>query len=85
MLAALAAGGEDEVFLWPCNVRAWQCWCGVQTQWRIGFGGATGLDYAAVLAYLRTAERLRGDELLEVFEGLRAAERAVLEARSVQG
>lgn len=58
---------------------AWLAWCGLQTQWRIGMGGATGLDYTAVLAYLRSVSRLRGDALQEAFEGIQAAERAVLE------
>lgn len=58
----------------------------VRTQWRVGVNGATGLDYGAVLATLRVAHRLRGDELRDVFECIRAAEVATLrvwaEARS---
>lgn len=58
----------------------------MQTQWRTGMGGATGLDYAAVLAYLRGIEQLRGAELREVFGCLAQAEHAVLElVRERQG
>lgn len=49
----------------------------VQTQWRMGMAGATGLDYAGVQA----AMRLRGmkrRERAEVFECIQAAEFATL-------
>lgn len=75
------AGGVD---LWPCNVAAWRAWCDLQTQWRVGMGGATGLDYAAALAVLRTVHGLRGDALRETFELVRAAELAVLEVWAEQ-
>ena len=74
-----AGAGSLEVYLWPCNVQAWNCWCALQTQWRVGMGGIVGMDYTAVLAYLRAVQQLRGAELREVFEGLQAAERAMLE------
>lgn len=51
----------------------------MQTQWRTGMGGATGLDYGAVLAYLRDVARVRGRRLREVFEGIQAAESEVLQ------
>ncbi len=56
----------------------------MQTQWRVGMAGATGLDYAAVLAYLRQVEGLRGDELRECMAALRAAEREVLDWHAEQ-
>lgn len=43
---------ESEVDVWP------DCWLSVQlfgllgTQWRVGFSGAYGLDYAAVAAVM---------------------------------
>lgn len=64
-------------YLWPCNLQAWQHWCGVQTQWRIGMGGATGLCYAGVRAYL-DEYGLQGTERLDVFKGIAACESAVL-------
>lgn len=51
----------------------------MQTQWRVGMAGATGLDYAAVLAWLRDVDALAGDELRERMQLLRACEHAVLE------
>ena len=68
-----------EVVIWPENVAAWSCWCDLQTQWRTGMAGATGLDYAAVLAYL-TELGLQGDERRDTFAAIREAERAVLHA-----
>ena len=75
----MPAAPATDVYLWPCNVQAWQCWCDLQTQWRTGMAGATGLDYAAALAYLRDVAGLRGDERRQVFDCLRAAEHAVLD------
>ena len=49
----------------------------VQTQWRVGMGGATGLDYAGVEA----AARLRGTPLdPEAFQALQVCEHAALAA-----
>lgn len=42
-------------------------------------GGRAGMDYTAVLAYLRQREKLRGAALDEVFDALQAAEWALLE------
>ncbi len=80
-LAGLGLQADDAalevVYLWPDNLRAWGCWQDVQTQWRVGMGGATGLDYAGVRAYLEEAEL--GEERRDVFAGIRACERATLE------
>lgn len=70
---------QPELVLWPCNLLAWRCWSALQTQWRAGMGGRTGLDYTAVLAWLRQVEHLRGAELREVLACIQAAEQAVLE------
>lgn len=47
-------------------------------------GGATGLDYAAVHAYLRGVLGMRGNTLRDTFDAIQAAERAVLELRAEQ-
>lgn len=56
----------------------WRHWCAVQTQWRVGMAGRTGLDYAAVCAYLQLhapePERQR-----EHLAGIQAAEWASLQ------
>jgi hypothetical protein len=89
LLANLDAGTTAEppqqtAYLWPCNVLAWQCWQSVQTQWRTGPAGATGLDYAGALAHLQTAHRLRGKQLRTVWAGITAAEAATLEVWAQQ-
>ena len=81
LFAGDAEGAEPAhtiAYLWPCNVAAWQHWAGVQTQWRSGPGGATGLDYAGVRAYLDECG-LCGDERKDIFAGLRAAEAGCLQ------
>src|SRR5574340_1341745 len=77
----ISAGLRDEdepdahgVDLWACNVQPWRAWCDLQTQWRVGMGGATGLDYAAALAVLRAVHGLRGEALRDTFDLVRAAE-----------
>jgi hypothetical protein len=57
---------------------AWECWQGVQSQWRVGPGGPTGLDYAGVRAYLDEAG-LAADERKGAFDGIRACELAMLD------
>lgn len=74
---------ERVAYLWPDNVRAWSCWQGVQTQWRVGMGGATGLDYAGVRAFL-DEQQLAGDERRDVFAGIQACERATLDVWAEQ-
>lgn len=71
------------LYLWPCNVLAWQCWSGVQTQWRVGAGGATGLDYAGVRADL-DERGLTGEERRDAFNGIKACEAATLKAWAEQ-
>ncbi len=79
-----AAPQFETGWLWPCNVQAWQCWIGVQTQWRVGMGGREGLDYSGVRVYLDECTSLCGDERREVFKGICAAEVASLEVWAQQ-
>lgn len=76
-LGQILAAQEEVVFLWPENLPIWNHWLALQTQWRTGAAGATGLDYAAVLAYLAFAEPARAARR-EAFTCLQAMERAVL-------
>ncbi|MBK9363003.1 MAG: DUF1799 domain-containing protein [Rubrivivax sp.] len=71
------------MYLWPENVPAWHCWGDLQTQWRSGMAGATGLDYTAVRAYFDEVG-LQGDERRDVFACIREAERAVLQAMAAR-
>jgi hypothetical protein len=65
-------------YLWPCNVVSWACWQGVQTQWRVGPAGATGLDYAGVRAYL-DEQLLERAARQDAFAGILACEAALLQ------
>lgn len=90
--SALAGLGLDEPaptqpqhieYLWPCNAQAWVCWQGVQTQWRTGMAGATGLCYAGVRAYLGL-QGLPKKQHAQLFAGIQAAEQATLQAWAEQ-
>ena len=72
---------QDRCYLWPCNVRVWNIWHRIQTQWRTGgMGGRTGLDYDALATYLRQVERIRPTrEWGEIWIGLQAMECAALD------
>lgn len=43
---------QTVVPIWPDNLPALDLFVALQTQWRTGFNGPTGLDYAAVAATL---------------------------------
>ena len=57
----------------------WQHWQALQTQWRTGVAGATGLDYAGVKAYL-DEQGIKKTERREIFDGIQAAESGTLDA-----
>lgn len=65
-------------YLWPCNVPTWSAWKSVQTQWRIGANGATGLDYAGVRAELDEAH-VAPEQRQDIWLGIKACEAAVLD------
>lgn len=66
--------GED-IEVWPCNWKTTLLFDALQTQWRTGMGGATGLDYAAI----PSTAKLAGIKLnQERFAGLRVMEQEAL-------
>lgn len=69
-------------WLWPECLPVWNLWGRLQTQWRYSGmqGQPTGLDYAAVTAYLRAMGYGRGKQrsLPETLDDLTAMEHAVL-------
>lgn len=69
---------RDLCYLWPENVDTFNIWCKLQTQWRVGMSGASGLDYTAVAAYLRDVVGVKKKDLPERFEEIRAMEVAAL-------
>lgn len=71
----------EDVEIWPDNVRAYELFNALATQWRAGMGGPTGLDYSAVEVTMRLCG-LPPAEWPELFADLRVMERAALEAMS---
>lgn len=69
-------------YLWPCNLAVFNAWQSLHTQWRVGMDGKTGLDYAAVSAYLRDALAVKPKDRPEYFKGLQAMEAATLKVWS---
>ena len=65
------ASGEA-VGVWPDNVPTLNVFVAMSTQWRVGYNGATGLDYAA-LPVVEDRVGIKAD-----FDGLRAMEEAAL-------
>lgn len=66
-----------DVMIYPCNWLTVSVFMALQTQWRTGMSGATGLDYAALPAVfdvLGIAKKARK----RVFDGIRVMESAVL-------
>ena len=60
--------------MWPDNHAAFILFNNLSTQWRVGMGGPTGLDYAAVYPLLDRAakDQQEWDELfsdIQVMEG----------------
>lgn len=74
------ADGEPVIYLWPESVDAWAHWQQLQTQWRSGMGGVTGLCYAGVRAYLDEQGIEPGPERRELFDCIQACENACLHA-----
>lgn len=71
----------DKCYLWPCNQATFCIWQRLQTQWNhAGMGERSGLDYSAVIGYLRDIRRIPAKERVEIFHGLQAMELAALEA-----
>jgi hypothetical protein len=75
---------QDLCYLWPCNVDTFNHWCRLQTQWRVGMSGATGLDYTAVTTYLRDIAGVKKKDLPERFAEIRAMEVATLNEWAAQ-
>jgi hypothetical protein len=69
---------EGEVFeVWPENWRALELFVMLETQWNVGFSGATGLNYLVALAVI---DRMKLDQAEAdfLFADLRVMERAAL-------
>lgn len=65
--------------VWPENWPAFSLFCTVQTQWRVGACGPTGLDYTPLLA-LMGRMKLSDQDHDDLFEDVQTLERAALAA-----
>lgn len=74
----------DAIEVWPDNERAYFLFCQMQTQWRVGMGGATGLDYGVMFHKMdRMGLELSDYEELEA--DVRIMEYSALETMSNKG
>jgi hypothetical protein len=77
----LGFGPEDYVSeaveVWPENERAYFLFLDLQTQWRVGMGGATGLDYLVLFAKLDRM-KLPDGEAEELEQDIRTMEHEAL-------
>lgn len=40
---------EEEIFVWDINWNTFNLFNALTSQWRVGMGGATGLDYSVII------------------------------------
>jgi hypothetical protein len=69
---------EDDVELWPELLPAWQIFRRMTTQWRVGMGGAIGLDYLVMFDLMRRADVSDAD-WLDMLDDLRWMENGALQ------
>lgn len=79
LVADVGDSGPPLFHLWPEHREALDFWFGVQTQWRVGMAGATGLDYAGVEAYLRMRQVAAPARRVRLLHELQVMERATLD------
>lgn len=64
---------EEEVEVWPDAWPAFRLFDAMGTQWRVGPGGASGLDYTAIPA-AASMLGIRRRDLTDIFPDLRVME-----------
>ena len=77
---APAAAPQRTFYLWPENRQAFELWTALQTQWRIGMEGATGLAYEGVQAELALGRWGHKRHRRRLYSAVKCMERAALEA-----
>jgi hypothetical protein len=78
--SAIRPAEVHPVYLWPENVEVWNLWHAIQTQWRDGMAGRTGLDYTSVESVIRHRTSWRPRKRKQAFALIQACERAALDA-----
>jgi hypothetical protein len=68
---------DEEFYLWPENLPAFNIWMAIQTQWMVSEGYRTGLNYPGVETYLNICQVPKRDRLA-LFQKLQAMEGAAL-------
>lgn len=76
-LRASFTGPKKEIPLWPENQTPLAVFAALQTQWRVGMGGPTGLDYTAIPPVLELYEIPPSDRR-RLFDDLRVMEAEAL-------
>jgi len=74
----------DSVEIWPENGTAYDVFLAMETQWRIGMSGPTGLDYAALPVALRMARAPRA-EWAQLMADVRVMETSAMRAMRNSG
>jgi hypothetical protein len=70
---------EEEFAIWPENWQVFDIFLSMQTQWRMGMKGPTGLDYAALESLFRM-NGIRRSQQRDHLEAMQIMERAALKA-----
>lgn len=74
---------HEAVEVWPENWQTFELFSQMQTQWRVGMAGPTGLDYN-VLFHKMDRMRLGDEDYESLEEGIRTMEFAALEAMNTK-
>lgn len=70
---------ETDIEVWPDNGQAVDVFVAMMSQWRVGYAGATGLDYN-VLPFVMRMNGVSAADRPDVFESVRILEQSALEA-----
>lgn len=68
---------DDVVEVWPEHHEAFELFATLQTQWRTGMSGPTGLDYN-VLFTTMTMKHIGDEKQIELLDDIRVMESAAL-------
>lgn len=75
---------DSELEIWPENWEAVLIFSRMGTQWRVGMGGATGLDYT-LLPLLCESYRVKRKQYPEILDKIQVMERHALSIMSSEG
>ncbi|MFJ2989952.1 DUF1799 domain-containing protein [Collimonas sp. NPDC087041] len=67
----------DFIEIWPDNLQAFEVFRAISTQWRVGPGGAVGLDYN-LLPFVFRLQGIQEERQSDLFEDIRVLENEAL-------